>query len=438
MRSTRTVAITLCIAMQLFTRPALASDPFAELEASTKPAAAAKENYKNTPTEFEQFRQHQLALYDQHKQKLNAEFSQYKQIAQEERRKYHHQLKQFWADPELSSKKIWVAYSDDLKKKTRVDFENKQITLSVMADNKAQASEQAIRQAVKQLLTKNRAQAFQDDKVAQAIERRAKTKLTNLVTAKVEAAPILIPYLTGKPQASETEVDQMVDQIMTGKKVSTQKHSNGKSLVTVQLPLDLPAEQPPTMATGTAPTSTAQIQSLPNSAQNFYPAVSKNAQKSQLDTSLVFAIIETESAFNPMAKSSVPAYGLMQIVPRSAGQDATQQIFGEPKILSPSYLYNSDNNIEIGTTYLNILYYRYLKGIKDPTSRLYCTIAAYNTGAGNVAKAFTGKRQVSTALTQINRMTPPQVYQHLRLNLPYEETRHYLKKVNSRVKKYEL
>ncbi len=438
MRSTRSIALSLCITMQLFTPPALASDPFAELEASTKPAASAEKTHKNTLNEFEQFKQHQLALYDQHKQKLNAEFSQYKQITREETQKYQNQLKQFWADPELSSKKIWVAYSDDLKKKTRVDFENKQITLSLIANREAQANERAIRQAVKQLLTKNRAQAFQDDKIAQAVERRAKAKLTNLVTAKVEATPILLPYLTGKTETSETEVNEVVDQIMADKKVTSQKYGNGKSLITVQLPLDLPAEQSPTMATGTTPASTAQIQSLPNSAQSFYPAVSKNAQKSQLDTSLVFAIIETESAFNPMAKSHVPAYGLMQIVPRSAGQDATQQLFGEAKILSPSYLYNSDNNIEIGTTYLNILYYRYLKGISDPTSRLYCTIAAYNTGAGNVAKAFTGKRQVSAALTQINRMTPPQVYQHLRLNLPYEETRHYLKKVNNRLEKYEF
>lgn len=429
MRSTRSIAISLCIAMQLFTQPAQASDPFAELDASTKPAVSAEIPSKNTQTEFEQFRQHQLTQFDLHKQKLNAEFSQYQQIVQEETQKYQHQLKQFWADPELSSKKVWVAYSDDLKKKTRVDFENKRITLSVMADNKAQASEESIRQALKQLLTKNRAQAFQDDKIAQAIERRAKAKLTDLITAKVKPAPILIPYLTGKTDANETEINQMVDQMMAHKKVSTQKKNGGGSVVTVQLPLSIPAA---------APTSTSRIQALPTAARNIYPAVSKYAQKSQLDTSLVFAIVETESAFNPMAKSNVPAYGLMQIVPQSAGQDATQQLFGEAKILSPSYLYNSDNNIEIGTTYLNILYYRYLKGISDPTSRLYCTIAAYNTGAGNVAKAFIGKRQVSVALTKINRMTAPQVYQYLRLNLPYEETRHYLKKVNDRLKKYDF
>ncbi|WP_156506370.1 transglycosylase SLT domain-containing protein, partial [Oleiphilus sp. HI0117] len=164
--------------------------------------------------------------------------------------------------------------------------------------------------------------------------------------------------------------------------------------------------------------------------------VSKFAAKSKIEDALVYAIIETESAFNPMARSPIPAYGLMQIVPSSAGQDATQQLFGKAKILSPSYLYTSDKNIEVGTTYLNILYYRYLKGIKNELSRLYCSIAAYNTGAGNVAKAFTGKRRLKPALAKINALTPQEVYDHLIEHLPYEETRKYLAKVKKRIPKY--
>jgi len=67
-----------------------------------------------------------------------------------------------------------------------------------------------------------------------------------------------------------------------------------------------------------------------------------------------------------MAKSSVPAYGLMQIVPQSAGLDATEFVYGKPVLLSPSYLYNDKNNVNIGTAYLHILNYRYLKKIKNP------------------------------------------------------------------------
>jgi membrane-bound lytic murein transglycosylase C len=171
-------------------------------------------------------------------------------------------------------------------------------------------------------------------------------------------------------------------------------------------------------------------------AQPYLDPVERHGGARRLERSLVFSIIETESAFNPLARSPVPAFGLMQIVPRSAGQDASAVKFGKPRILAPSYLYNAENNIEMGTIYLDILFTRYLKGIRNERSRLYCVIAAYNTGAGNVFRAFTGKTRSKAAYQRINSMTPEQVYRHLIWNLPYKETRHYLAKVVDRMDRY--
>ena len=106
--------------------------------------------------------------------------------------------------------------------------------------------------------------------------------------------------------------------------------------------------------------------------------------------------------------------------------------------MSSSYLYSSNNNITIGSAYLHVLYYRYLKKIKDPQSRLYCAIAAYNTGAGNIAKAFIGNTNISKASRTINKMTPNQVYKRLMKKLPYNETKKYLKKVSDRVSAYNI
>ena len=91
----------------------------------------------------------------------------------------------------------------------------------------------------------------------------------------------------------------------------------------------------------------------------------------------------------------------------------------------------------MGTAYLYILYNRYLQEITDPTSRMYCAIAAYNTGAGNVARAFTGTTSVSRAAQAINRMSPQQVYTHLVQRLPHQETRDYLQRVTSRMTMYQ-
>jgi len=157
---------------------------------------------------------------------------------------------------------------------------------------------------------------------------------------------------------------------------------------------------------------------VPAKSRLYINTAQKIAKREKLPLPLVMAIMEAESAFNPLAKSSVPAYGLMQIVPVSAGMDASKYLYGKAKILSPSFLYNSDNNIAVGGAYLHILYYNYLKRIDDPTSRLYCVIAAYNTGAANVAKVFIGNSNINRAAGSINKLSPQAVYRKLRKKLP--------------------
>lgn len=171
-------------------------------------------------------------------------------------------------------------------------------------------------------------------------------------------------------------------------------------------------------------------------AEQYKPVINSYADKQNIDASLVLAVTHTESAFNPMATSHVPAYGLMQIVPKSAGKDSTAYLFGKPVLLAPSYLYNDENNINIGTAYLHLLFHSYLKSIDNLESRLYCAISAYNTGPGNVAKAFTNGRNIVEAAKLINQMSPKDVYSTLVRKLPYDETKEYLKKVSERVVAY--
>src|SRR5690606_40897703 len=66
----------------------------------------------------------------------------------------------------------------------------------------------------------------------------------------------------------------------------------------------------------------------------------------------------------------------------------------------------TDDNIKFGSAYLSILDSTYLAGIKHPTSRLYCAIAAYNTGAGNVASVFhpKGEKRIAEAVNIINEL----------------------------------
>lgn len=170
-------------------------------------------------------------------------------------------------------------------------------------------------------------------------------------------------------------------------------------------------------------------------ALKYAPQVRKYAASRQLSRSLVFAVIKTESGFNPFAVSSAPAYGLMQLVPSSGGRDAYRKVKGIDQPPSKEYLFDAENNIELGTTYLNILLNdSQLQDIADPLSREYCAIAAYNTGPSNVLRAFSGNQDA--AIRAINSMRPDEVYSTLRRKLPYAETRNYIAKVVSEQKRF--
>lgn len=170
------------------------------------------------------------------------------------------------------------------------------------------------------------------------------------------------------------------------------------------------------------------------SAQKYKSLVRQYAIKNGLEESLVYAIIKTESAFNPYAVSGAPAYGLMQIVPSTAGRDVYRKLHGSDGVPTKNQLFDPRTNIEYGTTYLNILFKSYLEGVQNPTSREYCVISAYNGGAGNVFKTFGGSK--NTALGQINSLAPSSVYWKLKTKHPFEESRNYVVKVTNAKKEF--
>ncbi len=162
-------------------------------------------------------------------------------------------------------------------------------------------------------------------------------------------------------------------------------------------------------------------------AEKYRSTVTHYAEQFKVSPSLIFAVIRTESNFNPFAVSSAPAFGLMQLVPSSGGREAYRKAKGKDTIPSRDYLFDPENNIELGSAYLNVLSYNLLERIENQIAREYCVISAYNTGPRNVFKAFATDQ--TAAINQINSLQPPAVYDRLRAHLPYQETRDYLAKV---------
>jgi membrane-bound lytic murein transglycosylase C len=162
-------------------------------------------------------------------------------------------------------------------------------------------------------------------------------------------------------------------------------------------------------------------------AEHYRATAEKYAAQYHVSPSLVLAIMRTESNFNPFAVSSAPAYGLMQLVPTSAGRAAVKRTQGIDETPTPDYLFDPDHNVELGAAYLSVLSDTEFRAVDNQNSREYCMIAAYNTGPRNVTRVFANNK--TEALNDINQLEPPALFDRLRTNLPYEETRQYMVKV---------
>ncbi|MDF4974723.1 membrane-bound lytic murein transglycosylase MltC [Vibrio parahaemolyticus] len=163
--------------------------------------------------------------------------------------------------------------------------------------------------------------------------------------------------------------------------------------------------------------------------------VRRASKKYDIPEDLIYAIIKTESSFNPYAVSWANAYGLMQVVPKTAGRDVFKLVKNKSGQPSPEYLFNPENNIDTGTAYFYILKNRYLREVQHPTSLEYSMISAYNGGTGGVLNTF-NRSDRKRAMRDLNSLQPNQVYWALTKKHPNAEARRYLEKVTNFKKEF--
>ena len=174
--------------------------------------------------------------------------------------------------------------------------------------------------------------------------------------------------------------------------------------------------------------------SLPNEVKNYHAWVETYAKQFDIAPELVFAIMQTESAFNPKAVSRSNALGLMQIKPKSAGRDVYELIDGRNDYPTQKVLFNPQENIRIGTAYMGLLKNKYLKQVRNAESRELLMIASYNGGLSKALALF-GKTP-EAAIERINQLYPRNIYRKLRHAHTSSETRRYVEKVLKNKEKF--
>lgn len=143
----------------------------------------------------------------------------------------------------------------------------------------------------------------------------------------------------------------------------------------------------------------------------YWPLVTQNAATSGVDPLLVVSLMRQESMFDPDARSSANAIGLMQLLPSTANAVAS----GLKRSVTIEDLYDADVNITLGVAYLAQLHDRYGgEAIK--------VLAAYNAGEDAVAK-----------WDQRNSRLAPDEWVE---SISYRETRDYVKRVLGNHRKY--
>lgn len=133
--------------------------------------------------------------------------------------------------------------------------------------------------------------------------------------------------------------------------------------------------------------------------------VEKYSRQFEVDPSLMYALIREESRFNPRGLSRAMAHGLTQIMP-STGRGIARNLGIRP--YNTSRLFEPELNVKMGTYYLSTQ-------LRNFNGDKHLALAAYNGGSGNVRRWIK-----KNGFSDIDEFVE---------NIPYRETRGYVKKV---------
>ena len=365
----------------------------------------------------------------------------------EKREKFKKAVEKKWDTYEESTSKSYVSYSKDLSSRTIVDFDKGEVTIELIVDEEDPKNDSydsnydldlrlfttklklsskflsinpRLLNVLMMLVFQEDEDSNNDDNVNSSFTKR----LSKLLKEKGDdGEPILKDQLvdaSGKAVETVGNTLGIAKDLISDKTKKVRMHfaKDGKkrTIISIKIPLS--------------------DNHMEKRRERYKELIEIEARRFNIPTEIALAIAETESAFNPKAKSHVPAYGLMQLVPKTGARDAYQWIYKKDKFISGRYLYKPRNNVELGCAYRSMIRHHYFSAIRDDELAYICAIPAYNTGVGNVSKALINKTNIREASKKANKMNKDELYDKLYSDLSSKEAKNYLKKVWTRKENY--
>lgn len=342
-----------------------------------------------------------LALQNQYQAKRAAMEAQWVKREQEIEARWQQQKREIekkWDQAQRSTKKEWVDYSPTYDTRSIVNFEEGTVEITALVPVPPK---------------EKRSKAAQVAEAQEEVARQFERVLAEQTGGKKAVLSGQVQGRGGRPVDQQTAKAFVQREVLPTMVVDDRPVESRDGITRVQV--------------------TAKVKMTPDHlkkrARQYLDTVMEQSRRYQLDPRLVLAVVHTESYFNPKAQSHIPAYGLMQLVPRAAARDSYNFIYKDDRVLDDDYLFVPPQNVELGAAYLYLLKNQIFSDLQEGAKKTYVIVCAYNWGPGNIRKKI-------LKLFRIQDMTDDQVFTLLTDKTP-EETRNYLKRVTERMGLYD-
>lgn len=180
----------------------------------------------------------------------------------------------------------------------------------------------------------------------------------------------------------------------------------------------------------------SRLDAMPREARRWVPVVWGVTRNSLVDPALVFAVMHTESGFDPMARSRTGACGLMQLIPGTGARTAVAYLTGRQYSIPEAALFRPRLNILLGVAYLEWLWTRKFWSILPDICRTLLCVAAYNAGPTRINRWLTNHGLSRRATLATNHLATESLLDTLTTTLPWRETRSFVRSVAGRWPRY--